>query len=119
MRLHVVLASLAMATAPASAPVLAAGACTDTAIVRIEPRLQGAPGSGVFVAYADGVSQVSYRVLPPVQRSRAGDPVRLCVQSRPAGCPKGDTRGAVYSAFNRRTGETWSAADSSHLCGGA
>ena len=109
-------AALGAASSQAGAP---AGACTDTMVSRVEPRLQGAPDSGVFVAYADGHTQSSYEVLPGAAHSRPGDPVKLCVVSRPAGCPKGDDRGAVLSAVNGRTGERWTAADSSHRCGGA
>ena len=112
--------ALAIAAAqPGSAPVLAVGACTETQVTRVEPRLQGAPGSGLFIAYADGLSQVSYGAPAGMKDSRPGDPVKLCLQSRPKNCPPGDSRGAVYAAVDRRTGEAWTVADSSHLCGGA
>lgn len=124
----VVLMMLALTAGPACAaapadpgkpPDLAVGGCEQTTVTRVEPRVQGQPDSGVFIAYADGVTQSTYQMLPGAAHSRPGDPVKLCLERRPKGCPKGDARGAVYVATNGRTGETWSAADSSHVCGGA
>jgi len=37
----------------------------------------------------------------------------------PSDCPKGDDRGKVYSAVNKRTGQGWSLPDAEHMCGGA
>jgi hypothetical protein len=102
-----------------SASRLAVGACEATTIARIGSRLDGVPDSGIFIAYADGVTQVSYEALPGAASARPGDAVTLCLQSRPADCPKGDDRGGVYAVLDTRTGERWTAADSSHLCGGA
>lgn len=112
-------AIVSLGAAPSSGSPEPAGGCSDTTVSRVEPRLQGAPDSGVFVAYADGRTQSSYEVVPGMAHARPGDPVKLCVISRPAGCPKGDDRGAVLSAVDSRTGERWTAADSSHRCGGA
>ncbi len=105
-----------VASAP---PRLAVGRCTATLVANVGPRLEGAPESGTFIAYANGLTQVSYDAVPGIRQSRPGDTVRLCVVSRPRGCPAGDTRGSVYKARNGRTGATWTAGDSSHQCGGA
>lgn len=117
-------ATLLIATAagwagPSPASRMPVGGCTETRVVRVEPRLQGMPDSGVVITYADGATQVSYAVVPAMRDARPGDPVQLCVQSRPKNCPKGDDRGTVFLATNRRTHQTWTAADSSHMCGGA
>ena len=107
------------ALAPPPPPRLMVGRCTLTHVVKVGPRLEGEPNSGAFIAYADGLTQVSYDTLSAVRRSRAGDPVRLCLVSRPRGCPPGDTRGSIYAARNSRTGARWTAGDASHQCGGA
>jgi len=103
----------------AAAPKPRPRACHITTIVKLEPRLEGAPDSGSSVAYADGLRQTSYDVVPALQRSMPGDMVRLCVVERPKGCPPGDTRGSRYAATNLRTSERWSLYDSEHRCGGA
>ncbi len=95
------------------------GACETTRIVELGPRLEGVPDSGSSVAYANGLRQTSYDLVPELQRSQAGDQVRVCLVERPKGCPKGDKRGAKYAATNLRTGERWSLFDSQHRCGGA
>ena len=95
------------------------GQCASTAIKNLSYRLDGIPDSGSAVAYANGGTQVSYDVIPAIHRSRRGDPVRLCLVSIPRGCPPGDDRGRTYKATNLRTGESWSAPDAQHICGGA
>jgi hypothetical protein len=95
------------------------GACVDTTITQVGTRLQGVTGSGSAVLYANGLSQVSYDAVPGIDHSKAGDAVHLCLVSLPPNCPPGDDRGKVYNATNQRTGETWSASDSEHMCGGA
>ena len=100
------------------------GQCVRTTIKTIGARLEEAggqaiPDSGSSVAYANGVYQVDYSIIPGVVRSHVGDPVRLCVASLPRRCPKTDHRGIVYSAQNLRTGARWSAPDSEHACWGA
>ena len=97
----------------------AAAACQDTTIATLGSRLEGVPDSGSAVAYANGQRQVSYEIVPQLQRSRPGDPVRLCLVERPKGCPPGDTRGSRYAATNLRTADRWSLYDSQHRCGGA
>ena len=95
------------------------GQCSVTTVASIGSRLVGAPDSGSAISYANGGAQVSYDVAASVQDWRVGDQVRLCLVSVPANCPPGDNRGKIYSATNMRTGETWQAPDSEHMCGGA
>jgi uncharacterized protein len=98
------------------------GQCGATRIDFIGPRLSpvvGEPPDGTSVGYADGVRQVSYDREPEVLRSRIGDPVRVCLVSKPSNCPPGDDRGRVYSVQNLRTRAEWKLPDASHRCGGA
>ena len=66
------------------------GQCVRTEISE-RSRLEGAPDSGSAVAYANGVTGVSYDVVAALRRSRVGDPVTLCLISIPRNCPPGDT----------------------------
>jgi hypothetical protein len=124
--------SSAQAASPAAAPApptqpaaatnalpTAVGDCTQTTVREVGTRLEGTPGSGSAISYADGGSQVSYDQVPGIDASQAGDPIKLCLVSLPQDCPPGDDRGKVYSATNLRTNQTWSEADSEHSCGGA
>lgn len=95
------------------------GACVETTIASVGPRLENAPDSGSSVQYENGMTQVEYEVLPGIANSRVGDAVRVCLISVPENCPPGDDRGRMYSATNARTGESWTAPDSQHMCGGA
>ena len=95
------------------------GQCVTTKISLTGPRLEGAPTSGTTVVYANKILNVDYDVIAAVQKSRVGDPVRLCLVSIPKHCPPGDDRGKFYSARNLRTGGSWKMYDSEHLCGGA
>jgi len=103
---------------PASIP-RRPGDCTLTSVKRVDHRLEGDPQSGSAIEEADGLIQVSYEDIPPIDASRRGDPVLVCLVSLPQDCPPGDDRGKVYSATNLRTGESWEAPDSQHSCGGA
>jgi hypothetical protein len=91
----------------------------NTTIRSVGTRLQGTPGSGSAVMFGNGGYQVDYDTVPAIEQSRAGDPVRMCLVSVPQGCPKGDDRGKVYRTTNLRTHQSWSLADSTHMCGGA
>ncbi|MBI1867895.1 MAG: hypothetical protein HYS06_06325 [Methylocystis sp.] len=101
------------------------GACVETRIKSVETRLvDGAtnkpiPGSGSAVSLENGGYQVSYDTLPAIERSKAGDPVRMCLVSIPKDCPKGDDRGRMYRTTNLRTFKSWRLPDSEHSCGGA
>ncbi|HXQ09488.1 MAG TPA: hypothetical protein VN805_00655 [Caulobacteraceae bacterium] len=115
-------AAPAPTTQPAAAtngPPTQVGECVQTTVQQVGTRLENTPGSGSAISYADGVDQVSYDQVPGIDASQAGDAVKLCLVSLPQNCPPGDDRGKVYSATNLRTGQTWSEADSEHMCGGA
>lgn len=75
---------------------------------------------GTSISYTNKVYGVSYDYVPAISvRSSVGDPIRLCLISYYAHCPKGDTRGKTYKAINLRTKETWTLPDAQHVCGGA
>ena len=112
----------AAAPAPTStspATMQRVGDCVDTTITEIGGRLEGMPDSGTSILYANTASQVSYDVLADAKASKPGDKVKLCVTEVPKDCPAGDDRGFIYSAANERTGKSWTAANSQHMCGGA
>lgn len=93
------------------------GQCVKTTISEITTRV--GPGSGDVVGYANGIYGVGYDEVPELQASRVGDRVKLCLTELPQGCPEGDDRGKLYSAYNPRTGGTWEMSDAAHMCGGA
>jgi hypothetical protein len=95
------------------------GDCVNTTIKSIETRLEGMPGSGSAVSFANGGYQVGYETVPAIEQSRRDDPVRMCLVSIPKNCPKGDNRGKVYRTTNLRTRQSWNLPDSEHMCGGA
>jgi hypothetical protein len=94
------------------------GACSVTKVKEIAYRL-GTPDSGSAISYVNGGVQISYEIIPQIHRSRVGDKVTLCLVSLPENCPPRDDRGKIYRAINLRTGESWQAPDSQHMCGGA
>ena len=93
--------------------------CTTTSLVSVGPRLEGVSDSGVFARFGNRLQQVSYDPIPALNSAQPGDPIQLCLISRPKNCPVNDVRGARYAATNLRTGARWTAYDSSHRCGGA
>jgi hypothetical protein len=95
------------------------GECVETRVKTVENRLENAPGSGSAISFVNGSYQVSYDQVPAVDRSRPGDPVRMCLVSIPTDCPPGDTRGRQYHTTNKRTGQSWTLPDAEHMCGGA
>jgi len=101
------------------------GQCTNTTIKDVTTRLQEGPtfkpipDSGSAVDFANGGYQVSYDTIPAITQSRAGDPVTMCLASKPKGCPPGDNRGITYKTTNLRTHGSWTLPDSEHMCGGA
>lgn len=97
----------------------AVGSCETTKVAMVGTRLEGAPESGSYIKFENGNEQVSYDALAGVTNSQVGDEVKACVESLPSDCPSGDSRGIVYKTTNTRTGESWSAPNASHLCGGA
>ena len=114
--------------APPSAPAAErlpsrVGACVDTHIKSVGVRLmdgdQPVEDSGVDVEFTNGGRQVSYEHVPQAERSRPGDPVRMCLLETPRSCPPGDDRGRVYRTTNLRIHQAWVLPDSEHMCGGA
>ncbi|GLV28409.1 hypothetical protein TomTYG75_09320 [Sphingobium sp. TomTYG75] len=95
------------------------GNCSKTVIKSLGTRLGGVPDSGSAVNYGNGVYGVSYDVIPELEESRIGDPIKLCLTDVPRNCPPGDDRGRSYAATNLRTGGKWELSDSQHECGGA
>lgn len=95
------------------------GDCVQTTVRETGPRLEGVPDSGSAIVYANDLAQVSYDVIPGITQSQVGDAINLCLVSVPENCPPGDDRGRIYTATNTRTGESWTAPDSQHMCGGA
>jgi hypothetical protein len=95
------------------------GECVETRVKTVENRLENAPGSGSAISFVNGGYQVSYDQVPAVDRSRPGDPVRMCLVSIPTDCPPGDTRGRQYHTTNKRTSQSWTLPDAEHMCGGA
>ncbi len=106
-------------------PVLQVGACVRTTIAEVTQRLQDGgtdrviPDSGSAVRFANGLGQISYDQVAPLNQSRRGDPVFVCLIALPENCPPGDDRGKVYTTTNLRTWESWTLPDSAHGCGGA
>jgi hypothetical protein len=109
----------------AQAPPRREGTCVRTRISKVEQRLRDGAngpfiaGSGSAVRYTNGGYQVGYTEIEPVQNSRTGDPVFMCLVRIPRGCPSGDARGRVYTTTNLRTLQSWTMPDSEHECGGA
>ncbi len=108
-----------MTAADAAALPTRVGQCSVTTVKQIASRLEGMPGSGSAISYANGGYQVSYDTIPAIKASRSGDSVKLCLVSIPRHCPPGDARGRVYRANNLRSGGSWTAPDAEHGCGGA
>jgi hypothetical protein len=94
------------------------GHCSMT-VKWVGTRLDNTPGSGSAIQFRNGGYQVSYDQVAAVDRSRPGDPVRMCLISLPKDCPLGDDRGRVYKTTNLRTRRSWSLRDAEHMCGGA
>lgn len=95
------------------------GDCVHTSISEKSSRLEGLPDSGSAVSFSNGGYQVDYAVVPAIQKSRVGDPVRMCLVSVKNDCPPGDDRGHIYQTTNLRTRSSWTLPDDEHLCGGA
>ena len=99
------------------------GDCVATRVKDVETRLVDGDlpvhDSGSAVQFTNGGYQVSYEVVPAVEASRAGDPVRMCLVAIPHGCPPGDDRGRQYRVTNLRTRKSWRLPDAEHMCGGA
>ncbi len=96
-----------------------------TRVKQVEHRLEDTNdgevnNSGSAVEFVDGHNVLDYEQIPTLDRSRPGDPVRLCVVHLPTHCPAGDTRGIRYRFTNLHSGRTAQRLlDSEHICGGA
>jgi hypothetical protein len=97
------------------------GACVDTTILKIEGRIDGDTdfSTGTAVEYANNGHQVSFDKVNEIIQSRVGDQVHVCLKSIPTDCPPDDDRGKVYTATNKRTGQSWTESADEHSCGGA
>lgn len=95
--------------------------CGGSVIVDIGPRLEGDTdfSSGTSVFFKNGGTQVSYERIEEIVNSKKGDHVFICLVFIPKNCPKGDTRGKIYTTTNLRTLVSWTVQDSQHSCGGA
>lgn len=71
------------------------------------------------ITYENDTFQVDWAENPDFRNTIPGDVIQLCLVSIPDNCPKDDTRGRQLEARNIRTGDTWSAQNSFHSCGGA
>lgn len=106
-------------------PRLQLGSCARTTVSEVTQRLQDGgtgrtiPESGSAMLFANGLYQVSYDQVAPLNQSRRGDPVFVCLVALPRNCPPGDNRGKLYTTTNLRTYESWTLPDSAHGCGGA
>ena len=78
------------------------GQCSTTRVKWVGTRLDNTPGSGSAIQFMNGGYQVSYDQVAAVDRSRPGDPVRMCLISIPKDCPPGDDRGRFYKTTNLR-----------------
>lgn len=106
-------------TAELLSPMAKGRDCSQTRVTSTGFRFADTPDSGSEITYANGVRQVSYDSITGIAHARTGDAIDLCVVWIPTGCPPGDNRGISYRATDLRTHETWTAADSTHSCGGA
>jgi uncharacterized protein len=95
------------------------GQCVLTQILEVHPRIGDDFGAGTGVDFSNEGYQVSYDREQALIASRPKDEVVMCLISIPHHCPDGDGRGRVYMTTNKRTGGTWTLADSQHICGGA
>jgi len=97
------------------------GSCTETFVARIDSRLEGMPDSGSAISFTNGGYQVSYDIVPAINRSELRDKVKVCLTFIPncSHAIPGDRRGRIYKTTNLRTGEQWTLPDSQHSCGGA
>jgi hypothetical protein len=83
------------------------GECLLTSIKKVETRLidgstgESIPDSGSAVEFANGGYQVSYGRELGIERSKAGDPVMICLVSIPENCPTGE------AALNLRNRNHW------------
>jgi len=105
----------------ASVP-LTVGECSKTTVSHIGTRsrgLDGSPGSGTSIDFANGIFLVAYDTVPEAEASKPGDTVTICLASTKKDCPPDDDRGKFYTVINLRTEQSFTMSNSSHGCGGA
>jgi uncharacterized protein len=95
------------------------GQCVLTQVLEVHPRIGDDFDAGTGVEFSNDGYQVSYEREEALIASRPKDEVVMCLISIPHHCPAGDDRGRIYMTTNKRTGGTWTLADSQHMCGGA
>jgi uncharacterized protein len=112
--------TIAMGRAKASATVPEkVGQCVLTQVEEVHPRIGDDFDDGTGIDFTNEGYQVSYDREEALIASKPRDEVVMCLISIPHHCPDGDDRGRVYMTTNKRTGGTWTLADSQHMCGGA
>ncbi|WP_349435700.1 hypothetical protein [Pararhizobium sp. A13] len=112
--------TIAMGRAKASAAVPEkVGQCVLAQVEAVHPRIGDDFDDGTGIDFTNEGYQVSYNREEALIGSKPRDEVVMCLISIPHHCPDGDDRGRVYMTTNKRTGGTWTLADSQHMCGGA
>ncbi len=98
------------------------GQCVTTTVKSAETYSSPqASGNMSFIEYTTidpsgySVHQSSGVVISGIANSREGDSVQLCVKAFAKGCPATYDSGALLTAKNLRTNETWEAATISHF----
>ena len=103
---------------PVSEPTLDVGQCATARVASAGSRLEGEPDSGTNIMLTNGISSLSYETNAQAALARVGDHVIACLISRRDDCPKGDTRGRVYTVVDLRTLGSWTLPNDEHSCGG-
>lgn len=98
------------------------GQCVTTTVKSAETYSSPqASGNMSFIEYSaidpsgHSVHQSSSLVISGIANSHEGDSVQLCVKAFAKGCPATYDSGALLTAKNLRTNETWEAATISHF----
>lgn len=98
------------------------GACTPSYFAVISDRFGEDPKSpdaaGTTALLSNGGFVTTYGSDRMLIKSRAGDPVEMCLKSLPVDCPPNDERGREYTLTNLRTQEHTTLPDAQHECGG-
>lgn len=96
------------------------GECINDRILEIRARLgDNNFDNGTEIKFQGGGFETSYLKEPAAIASSVNDPVEICLVSVPDGCPEGDNRGRNYQTTNLATNQSWTLANSQHMCGGA
>lgn len=92
--------------------------CSSTTIKSVGYRFEGEPTSGSGISLSNGLGSASVE-QDLYKGFKAGDPVIVCLESIPEGCPPGDDRGKLFKVFNGRTNTMANLVKGYHMCGGA